>query len=105
MDPRPSSPHWRRCWLTSSTSAPGEFVVDLGTGTALALMPAARAGAAGIVGLDRSFGLLDVALRRVDEVAVVNVTLVRALTPFARVPLWSFRPRSGPVGHPFKETR
>lgn len=50
--------------------APGEFVVDLATGTAPTLMPAAHTGAAGIVGVDRSLGMLNVAVRRVRPYAI-----------------------------------
>ncbi len=58
----------------------GDSVIDLGTGTGLALIAAGLAGSgvAPMVGVDRSFGMLKVAARRVAEAALANVLLVRA---------------------------
>lgn len=64
----------------------GESVIDLGTGTGLALIAAAQAlGASVAVGVDRSFGMLKVAAKRVIDARISNVGLVRAdaaQTPF-----------------------
>jgi SAM-dependent methyltransferase len=65
--------------------SPGELVIDLGTGTGLALIAAAQAGASGLVGLERSFGMLKVAAGRAAEAALANVGLVRA--DAARIPV------------------
>jgi SAM-dependent methyltransferase len=65
--------------------APGELVLDLGTGTGLALIAAADAGGGRLVGVDRSFRMLKVAADRVAEAAATNVALVRA--DAARLPV------------------
>lgn len=59
--------------------SPGESVIDVGTGTGLALIPAAMASGAGVaVGVDRSLGMLEVATVRVTDIAVANAALIRA---------------------------
>jgi ubiquinone/menaquinone biosynthesis C-methylase UbiE len=66
--------------------SPGEFVIDLGTGTGLALIAAAQAGGTGLVGVDRSLGMLKVASARAAEAALANVGLVRADAAHIPVP-------------------
>jgi O-methyltransferase / aklanonic acid methyltransferase len=64
----------------------GETVIDLGTGTGLALIPAAHAsGASPVTGIDRSLGMLKVAGAHVAEAGLANVVLIRA--DAARIPV------------------
>lgn len=59
--------------------SPGESVIDIGTGTGLALIAAAQSRELGpLVGLDRSLGMLKKASGRVAEADLVHVDLVRA---------------------------
>ena len=59
--------------------SPGDSVIDLGTGTGLALVPAAQAsGSCAVLGVDRSLGMLRVAGQRVSEASLTTVALVRA---------------------------
>ena len=52
--------------------SPGEWVIDIGTGTGLALIAAAPSGAFTnpMIGVDRSRAMLNVAARRLAEAAV-----------------------------------
>jgi ubiquinone/menaquinone biosynthesis C-methylase UbiE len=59
--------------------SPGESVLDVGTGTGLALVPAAEASRVGVVlGVDRSLAMLQQALARVTNAGLDNVALSRA---------------------------
>lgn len=60
-------------------TSPGDSVLDVGTGTGLALVPAAEASRVGIaLGIDRSLAMIQKASARVADACLDNVALSRA---------------------------